>query len=36
MYIKKKGRVYEFSEKVKFDIADFWEQKEIFFNTQTS
>ena len=24
-HIKKKGRVYEFSDKVKVDIMDFWE-----------
>ena len=32
VHIKKKGRVYEFSDKGKVDITDFWVLKEIFFN----
>ena len=33
MYIKKKGRVYEFLDKGKVDIMDFCEQKEILCNS---
>ena len=32
VHIKKKGRVYEFSDKGKIDIMDFLEEKKIFFN----
>ena len=31
--IKKKGGAYEFQDKGKVDVMDFWEQKEIFFNS---
>ena len=30
VYIKKKGRVYDFSDKGKVDVMDFWEQKNLF------
>ena len=32
VHIKKKGRVYEFSDKGKVHITDFWEFNEVFFN----
>ena len=33
VHIKKKGRVYEFQDKGKVDVMDFWEQKKNIFNT---
>ena len=30
VHIKKKGRVYEFQDKGKVDVMDFWEQKKSF------
>ena len=32
VHIKKKEGIYEFFDKRKIDIIDFWEWKEIFFN----
>ena len=32
VFIKKKGKVYEFLDKGKIDIMEVWEWKEIFFN----
>ena len=30
VHIKKKGRAYEFQDKGKVDVMNFWEQKNLF------